>query len=88
MATPRMIAFDQALAEPEVPQPNPGRWAGQLAEVARQLRVVISRHRDLVPYSIRFLPGGERALRYHERVLAIMRPAASLPAGCACRGSS
>ncbi len=73
MATPQMMALDRALAEFEVPQPDPGRWAGQLAEVARQLRAVIGRHRDIIPCSIGFLPGGGRALRCHERVLAIMR---------------
>jgi len=76
MATPQMMALDQALAEVEVPQPDPGRWAEQLAGVARQLRVVIGRHRDIVPASAGFLPGG--ALRCHERVLAIMR-AGGLP---------
>jgi len=78
MATPRMMALDQALAELEVPPPDPGRWAGQLAEVARQMRTVIGRHRDIVPSSIGILPGGSRALRCHERVLAIMR-AGGLP---------
>lgn len=78
MATPQMMALDQALAELEVPPPDPGRWAGQLAEVARQMRAVIAGHRDLVPSSIGFLPGGGRALRCHERVLAIMR-AGGLP---------
>jgi len=78
MTTPQMMALDQALAELEVPQPDPGRWAGQLAEVARQMRAVIGRHRDLVPSSIGFLPGGGRALRCHERLLAIMR-AGGLP---------
>lgn len=73
MTAPQMMALDQALAELEVPQPDPGRWAGQLAEVARQMRAVIGRHRDLVPASVGFLPGGGRALRCHERVLAIMR---------------
>jgi len=43
-----------------------------------QMRVVIGCHRDLVPSSIGFLPGGGRALRCHERVLAIMR-AGGLP---------
>jgi TetR/AcrR family tetracycline transcriptional repressor len=42
------------------------------------MRAVIGRHRDLVPSSLGFLPGGGRALRCHERVLAIMR-ASSLP---------
>jgi TetR/AcrR family transcriptional regulator, tetracycline repressor protein len=73
MATSQMIAMDQVLAEFEVPDADPGRWAGRLADVADQLRAVIGRHRDIVPSSIGFLPGGGRALRCHERVLAIMR---------------
>jgi hypothetical protein len=73
-----MIALDQALAELEVPPPDPGRWDSQLAEVARQMRAVIGRHRDLVPASVGFLPGGGRTLRCHERLLAIMR-AGGLP---------
>ena len=78
MATPQMMALDQALAEVEVPPPDPGRWGEQLAGVARQLRAVLGRHRDIVPASVGFLPGGGRALRCHERVLAIMR-AGALP---------
>src|SRR5215467_2941458 len=78
MAVPRMMALDQVLAELEVPPPDPSRWAGQLADVARQMRAIIGRHRDLVPSSVSFLPGGSRALRCHERVLAIMR-AGGLP---------
>jgi TetR/AcrR family transcriptional regulator, tetracycline repressor protein len=78
MAAPRMMALDQALAELEVPSPDPSRWAGQLADVARQMRAVIGRHRDIVPSSLGFLPGGSRALHCHERVLAIMR-AGGLP---------
>ena len=73
MATPHMMALDQALAELEIPQPDPGRWAGQLAGVARQMRAVIGRHRGIVPCSIGFLPGDGHALRVHERILAIMR---------------
>ena len=78
MAAPQMTALDQALAELEIPPPDPAKWASQLVEVARQMRAVIGRHRDLVPSSVGFLPGGSRALRCHERVLAIMR-AGSLP---------
>ena len=85
MASPQMMALDQTLAELEIPQPDPGRWAGQLAEVARQMRAVIGRHRDLVPSSFGFLPGGGRALRCHERVLAIMR-AGGLPDSQAVAG--
>ena len=78
MTAPQMMALDQALAELNVPDPDPGRWAVQLAEVAPQMRAIIGRHRDLVPSSIGLLPGGGRALRCHERVLAIMR-AGGLP---------
>ena len=85
MVSPQMMALDQTLAELEIPQPDPGRWAGQLAEVARQMRAVIGRHRDLVPSSFGFLPGGGRALRCHERVLAIMR-AGGLPDSQAVAG--
>ena len=78
MATPHVAALNRALAELEVPEPDPARWAGQLADVARQMRAVIGRHRDIVPSSIGFLPGGGRALQCHERMLAIMR-AGGLP---------
>ena len=38
MATPQMMALDQALAEVEVPRPDPGQWAERFAGVARQMR--------------------------------------------------
>jgi len=73
MATPQIMALDQALAEVQVPPPDPVRWAGQIADVARQMRTVIARHRGIIPCSVGFLPGGGRALGCHERVLAILR---------------
>ena len=85
MTIPQMMALDQALAELEVPPPDPGRWASQLADVARQMRAVIGRHRNLVPSSVGFFPGGARALRCHERLLAIMR-AGALPDSRAVAG--
>lgn len=78
MTTAQMMALDQALAELDVPHPEPGRWADQLADVTRQMRAVIGRHRDIVPPSLGILPGAGHALRCHEGVLAIMR-AAGLP---------
>jgi len=85
MTAPQMMALDQALAELKVPQPDPSRWASQLTDVARQMRAVIGRHRDLVPASVGFLPGGGHALRCHERLLAIMR-AGGLPEGRSVAG--
>lgn len=85
MTTAHMIALDRALAEFSVPPPQARRWAGQLAETARQMRAVLTRHRDIVPSSIGILPGAGRALRCHEGVLAIMR-AGGLPDGRAVAG--
>src|SRR5215469_13646980 len=79
MTAPQMMALDLALAELEVPPPDPGRWAWQLAGVARQMRAVIGRHRHLVPSSVGFLPGGGRAVGYYERVTG--HPAGRRPAG-------
>ena len=56
-----MMVLDQAIAELEVPPPDPGRWAGRLAEVAGQMRAVLGRHRDIVPSSIGLLAGDGRA---------------------------
>ena len=63
MTTAQMMALDQALAELNVPEPDPGRWAGLFGEGARQLRVVIGRHRDLVPSSTWRQTCGESAAR-------------------------
>jgi len=86
MATPQMIVLDQALAEVEAPQPDPASWASQLTGAARQLRAALGRHRDTSPCPID-LPSasGGRALRFHERVLAIMR-AGGLPDGRSVAG--
>jgi len=45
MANPQMMALGEALAEREIPPPDPGQWAGQLAEMVLQMRAVIGRHR-------------------------------------------
>jgi hypothetical protein len=45
MATPQMMALDQALAEGEVPQPDPASRPGQLANLARPAGA-LGHHRD------------------------------------------
>jgi hypothetical protein len=73
MTAQQMMVLDQALAEFEIPEPDPERWAEQLNDVAHQMRAVIGRHRDTIPTSIGSLPWGGQALRFHERVIAILR---------------
>lgn len=67
------LVFDEVIGEQEIPDPEPERWQEQLKEVARTMRTTIRRHRDIVEISIGRVPMGPNALRYSERVLAILR---------------
>jgi TetR/AcrR family transcriptional regulator, tetracycline repressor protein len=67
------LIFDEVIGEQEVPEPDPERWQEQLKQVARTMRETILRHRDIVRISIGRIPMGPHALRYSERVLAILR---------------
>ena len=67
------LLFDHVIGEQEVPSPDPERWQEQLKEVARTQRATILRHRDVVAVSLGRIPMGPHALRYSEKVLAILR---------------
>jgi AcrR family transcriptional regulator len=67
------LLFDEIIGEQEVPDPEPERWQEQLKGVARTMRATILRHRDIVRISIGRLPMGPNALRYSDRVVAIIR---------------
>ncbi|MBX5470618.1 MAG: TetR/AcrR family transcriptional regulator C-terminal domain-containing protein [Thermoleophilaceae bacterium] len=67
------LLLDAVIGEQEVPDPDPERWQEQLKQVARTMRATILRHRDIVRISIGRIPMGPNALRYSERVLAILR---------------
>jgi AcrR family transcriptional regulator len=67
------LIFDEVIGEQEVPDPDPERWQEQLKEIAREMRTTIRRHRDVVRISIGRIPLGPYALRYSERVMAILR---------------
>ncbi|HEY7047762.1 MAG TPA: TetR/AcrR family transcriptional regulator [Jatrophihabitantaceae bacterium] len=79
------LIFDRVISEQPVPDPEPGRWQEQLTEVAHSMRASILRHRDIVRISIGRIPMGPNALRYMERVLAILR-SAGLPDELAVHG--
>jgi AcrR family transcriptional regulator len=67
------LIFDRVIGEQRVPDPEPDRWQEQLKEVARDARAMILRHRDIVRISIGRIPMGPNALRFSERVFAILR---------------
>ena len=67
------LVFDHVIGEGKVPDPDPDRWQEQLKEVARAQRAASLRHPWLVRASIGRIPMGPNALRYSERILAILR---------------
>src|SRR5215204_1788157 len=67
------LVMDEVISEHEIPDPDPERWQEQLREVARRMRRTILGHRDIVQISIGRIPMGPNALRFSERVLAILR---------------
>jgi len=67
------LVFDRVIGEQEVPDPDPTRWQEQVKEVARTMRATIARHPDIVRVSLGRIPTGPSALRYSERLLAILR---------------
>ena len=67
------LVLDEIIGEGQVPDPDPSRWREQLKEVARAQRRASLRHPYLVRITIGRIPMGPNALRYSERVLAILR---------------
>jgi AcrR family transcriptional regulator len=80
------LIFDQLIGEVTVPDPDPARWREQVKDVARAQRAVSLAHPYVVRISIGRIPMGPNALRYSERVLAILR-AAGVPPRLAVQGS-
>jgi AcrR family transcriptional regulator len=79
------LVLDQLIGEEQVPDADPSRWREQLKDVARAQRRVSLRHPYLVRISIGRVPMGPNALRFSERVLAILR-AGGLPPRLAVQG--
>ena len=79
------LVMDEIIGEGKVPDPDPPRWQEQLKQVARDQRAAILRHPWIVRVSIGRIPMGPNALRYSERILAILR-GGGLPPHLAVQG--
>jgi len=79
------LVMDEIIGEGNVPDPDPERWQEQLKQVARDQRAASLRHPWIVRVSIGRIPMGPNALRYSERILAILR-AGGLPPRLAVQG--
>src|SRR5438067_2489071 len=68
------LVIEQVIGEVPIPgEPDPEHWQEQLKELARSIRSVFSRHRDLARASFARIPVGENALRGSEKMIAVMR---------------
>ena len=79
------LVMDEIISEGKVPDPDPPRWQEQLKQIARDQRAASLRHPWIVRVSIGRIPMGPNALRYSERILAILR-AGGLPPHLAVQG--
>jgi AcrR family transcriptional regulator len=79
------LVLDQVIGELKIPDPDPEHWREQLKQVARDQRAGSLRHPWVVRVSIGRIPMGPNALRFSERVLAILR-AGGLPPHLAVQG--
>ena len=79
------LVLDEVIGEGKVPDPDPDRWQEQLKQIARDQRAASHRHPWVVRVSIGRIPMGPNALRYSERILAILR-AGGLPPHLAVQG--
>jgi AcrR family transcriptional regulator len=79
------LVMDQVIAEGKIPDPDPEHWQDQLKQIARDQRAATHRHPWIVRVSIGRIPMGPNALRYSERILAILR-AGGLPPHLAVQG--
>lgn len=64
---------DRVIGELEVPDPDPSRWQELMKELARQMRGLLKRYRDIARLTLGRIPLGPNAIEANERILAILR---------------
>jgi TetR/AcrR family transcriptional regulator, tetracycline repressor protein len=79
------LVLDEVIGEGKIPDPDAERWKEQIKQVARDQRAASRRHPWVVRVSIGRIPMGPNALRYSERILAILR-AGGIPPRLAVQG--
>jgi AcrR family transcriptional regulator len=68
------LIVERVIGEVELPgPPDPERWDVQVKELAREMRRVFARHRDVARASFARIPLGENALRGSEWLIEVMR---------------
>jgi AcrR family transcriptional regulator len=69
------LLFEKVTGEMELPEPDPSRWQDQLKDLARQMRSVMHRHRDIARVSLGRIPSGPTIALFNEWLFELLRPA-------------
>jgi AcrR family transcriptional regulator len=69
------FVFDRVAGEVALPEPDPTHWQEQLKTVGRELRRVLTSHRDIARVSIASIPVGTNVLQISEWLHALLRGA-------------
>ena len=69
------LVFDRVAGEIELPPPDPEHWQEQAKTVGREMRRVLTSHRDIARVSLGAIPVGPNVLRVVEWMHALLREA-------------
>jgi AcrR family transcriptional regulator len=69
------LVLDRVAGEVELPEPDPENWQEQLKIVGREMRRVLTAHRDIARVTLGAIPVGPNTLRVIEWVHALLREA-------------
>ena len=68
------LVFDRVTREIVLPEPDPGRWKEQLRELGREMRRVLSRHRDVARISMGRMPAAPQIALFSEWLFTLLQP--------------
>jgi AcrR family transcriptional regulator len=69
------LVLDRVIGEIELPPLDPAHWQEQLKQLAREMRRVLTRHRDLARVTLGAIPAGPNTLVVIEWMHALLRGA-------------
>jgi AcrR family transcriptional regulator len=69
------LVLDRVAGEIELPEPDPANWQEQAKQLAREMRRVLTKHRDIARVSIGSIPAGPNVLLVVEWMLGLLRSA-------------
>jgi AcrR family transcriptional regulator len=68
------LVFERVTRDVELPEPDPSRWQEQVKDLARRMREVMHRHRDVAQLSLGRIPAGPDIARVTEWSFRLLRP--------------